>query len=160
MRLTHITLSSLALVLLVATGAAAQEATSGSSPDGDRTQIERPAAELSDFIDRRHDDRDIVDTAMVFTNAGDPSIVRCLARSGDGREVGRTWLKVPRQGLRFILASDIAHGVDFIGSVACSTHARVTGSALLVGAELTDLPTHRVALGGAVRLSFPLVITR
>ena len=153
--------TSLALGLFLATPANAQKIAAVDMLDGDGVRIERRAGELGDATRVRPDDRDFIDTAMVFTNASTRTIVRCLARDDDGAPVGRAWVLLPNRGLRFILASDIAGGLDFVGSVECLTNGRVVGTALLLGpGGVTDLPSRRVHVDGPVGLAFPVVVTR
>ncbi len=106
-------------------------------------EVAHEATELQDLL-RTHPDRDLVDSALVFTNNSlRPVRIGCRAFDGDGHVVGKVWLGVPARGLRFALASDLSDGYDFIGSARCwSTGRGVTGSAfLLKPLAITDLPS-------------------
>jgi len=122
----------------------------------DEIEITRDAAQLQAHIDVR--DRDQFDTALVFTNLGNQSArIACRAFAANGDPVGRVWLHVPANGLRFVLASDLSHGEDYIGHVMCRT-GRVIGSAVLLGpSSLTDVAARPMRrLGSTV---FPVVAT-
>ena len=123
--------------------------------------LSRDGIELREVLDRPVDE-DIMDTALVFTNTGRIATrVVCKAFDDEGAAVGRTALKVPGLGLRFVLASDVANGADFLGSVQCSTQGRVLGSAFLLGVGgVTDLPARQGDSEGALRVRFPVVVTR
>ena len=56
--------------------------------EGDGVRIERGAVELGEAARVRPDDRDFVDTALIFTNAATRTIVRCLARDDNGEALG------------------------------------------------------------------------
>jgi hypothetical protein len=123
--------------LLLAPFAAAQEPL-------EEVEVIRDAVELKEAMESTYD-RDFVDTALVFTNQRRwGARVHCVGYDGNGRPVGRVWLKVPPRGVRFAFASDVANDRDFIGSVRCRTRGRVLGSAfLLKPLAITDLPSHQ-----------------
>ncbi|MFP8882363.1 MAG: hypothetical protein AAEJ52_12735 [Myxococcota bacterium] len=147
--------------IAVALVLSASSAAAGSALDaaGDGIEINRDSAELRDELRPRDVDRDIADTALVFTNLGGNHVrVRCVAFDGNGRAIGRAWLRVPALGVRYLLASDLADGVDFIGHAQCATLSVVKGTAVLLGADVTDLPSMQPdSLYGRIR--FPLVAT-
>ncbi|MCS5636949.1 MAG: hypothetical protein NZ990_10555 [Myxococcota bacterium] len=120
----------------------------------DEIEISRDAAELQAQIDLR--DRDLVDTALVFTNIGLGSArVACRAFDANGDPVGRIRMHVPANGLRFVLASDLSHGQDFVGHVMCRT-GRVIGSAVLLApSAITDLKARPMRRLGSTL--FPVV---
>ena len=130
----------IASTLLWAPFAAAQE---DASPAG--VEITRDAVELQDVLEPRHD-IDFTDSAVVFTNASHRTArVSCVGYNGNGRVVGRIWMKVPARGVRFALASDLSHDADFVGSAQCWTRSRVIGSAFLLRpGDVTDLPSRRL----------------
>jgi hypothetical protein len=137
MNLTHTLFSLVACALLLAPTAGAQDVL---SLEGVETV--RDASELQDLLSPPPD-RDSVDTAIVFSNdLNRPAHVGCVGFDGDGQFVGHAWLRVPARGLRFVLASDLSSGSDFIGSVRCWTPGRaIIGSAFLLGpSAVTDLP--------------------
>lgn len=125
--------------------------------EADAREITRDATALR--ADLRVDDRDLVDTALVFTNAGDArAIVLCRAFDADGERVGRIRLKVPAGGLRYALASDLSLGRDFVGRVQCSARSRVLASAVLLAPmAMTDLDVHQHQ--GIGSILFPVVAT-
>ncbi len=123
--------------------------------------IERDAADLAVDLAPRDVDRDVADTALVFTNLGDDARVLCVGFDKAGDPVGRAWVKVPRLGLRYLLASDLSNGADFVGHVQCASPGTVRGSAVFLGAGFSDLtveqprrPTPRLS-----RMRFLLVAT-
>lgn len=123
-------------------------------------EINRDARDLQAEVRPRPVDRDVVDTALVFTNlGGEDRRVRCVGFDHEGRKVGRIWLKVPALGLRYALASDVSSHRDFIGSVQCGAGPNVAGSVVLLGPGLTDLPVLQPQLDQAGRIRFPLVAT-
>ena len=121
----------------------------------DLVDISREVDELPTDFDR---DPDVADTALVFTNLGRrTSWVKCVGFNKNGAAIGRTKTEIPPLGLRYVLASDISNGVDFIGHVQCSPKGRVVGSVVFIGPSLTDLPVRNGKLGHDRRIRFPLV---
>lgn len=125
------------MLILVAAPSLAQSET--------EVEIDRPADELLDALADPVDptDPDAVDSALVFTSAGGPAAVRCTARDGNGNRVGSPVIvPVPAEGLRWIRASDLSNGADFVGSARCTSLGAVAGSAFMVGPRgATDLPS-------------------
>lgn len=124
-------------------------------------EIVRDATDLAVDLAPRDVDRDVADTAMVFTNIGADARVFCVGFNKQGVPVGRAWLKVPRLGLRYLLASDLSDGADFVGHAQCAAPGTVRGSAVFLGAgfsdldvEQTDRLTRRIG-----RIKFLLVAT-
>ncbi|MEM7410313.1 MAG: hypothetical protein AAF430_08775 [Myxococcota bacterium] len=125
----------------------------------DAVEVDRDGVALIDAIRVPEPDRDVADTAIVLTNFGprDQKVV-CGGFNKNGRAVGRVWVKVPAHGLRYVLASDLADDLDFIGSAQCAASGNIRGSAIFLGPGLTDLPVQQIH-GAAGRLRFPLVAT-
>jgi hypothetical protein len=122
-------------------------------------EIDRDAVALQDELRVRDIDRDVADTALVFTNLGGlDARVRCVAFDRNGRPIGRAWVKLPSLGLRYVLASDISRNRDFIGHAQCGAPATVEGTAVFLGPGLTDLPSIQPT-GNYGRIRFPLVTT-
>lgn len=154
-------------LLLSASSATAQTTIDDSEPARDTvdhvrdigTEIVRDAGALRDELRLRDLDTDIADTALVFTNLGaNATRVKCVAYDGDGQAIGRAWVGVPRLGVRYLLASDLANGADFIGQVQCSARKNIRGTAVFLGGGITDLPSmHPTRNRGRIR--FPLVAT-
>lgn len=161
MRLIQSTFSALCLSLLLASAAGAQSLGTTDVTQADGVSVDRDSLELADRVNTPPEDVDFVDTAMIFTNTDGRSIVKCAARNANGKLIGRAWVALPNRGLRFLLASDIAGGTDFVGSVDCRSNGRVVGTALLLGPRgVTDLPSRRIQLDGPVGIAFPVVATR
>ncbi len=121
--------------------------------------IERDAASLKDRIEQPPDpDRDVADTAIVITNLRRMfGVATCVAFDYDGNLVGRARVRVPALGLRWLLASDISDGADFIGSAHCYIQGHMLGSAIFLGPGITDLPVHQTNVAGAFRIAIPVV---
>jgi hypothetical protein len=119
--------------------------------------ISRDIDTLPSEIEPQPEDPDLADTALVFTNMDRRSAgVICVGFNKNGRAVGRTATRIPPLGLRYVLASDISNGVDFIGQVQCSPRGNVVGSVVFIGPAVTDLPVRNGKLGKS-RIRFPLV---
>jgi hypothetical protein len=128
--------------------------------DPEAIEVDRDAVDLRTHIRDRSLDPDSVDTAVVFTNTrSTPALVKCVGFDDRGHIVGAARTRVPGNGLRYLRASDIAHDRDFVGSVLCKSNGRVIGSALLVGAQLTDLEVRERSAKQRTVLRFPLVAT-
>ena len=122
-------------------------------------EVTRSADELQAVL-RPHPDLDIVNTVLVFNNAlRATTVVRCVAFGHNGRPLGRAKLKVPGNGLRFLLASDLANGRDFIGSAICKAKGKVVPSAFIVGRGLTDAKAKSRFDWPGTRMRFPAVVT-
>lgn len=121
-------------------------------------EIQRDVRDLAP--DLRPIDEDVANTALVFTN-GSPRDLRviCVGFDSDGRVVGRTAVKVPANGTKYALASDLSNGADFVGNAQCSGNKTVQASAIFLGPCLTDLPVANVEHDGAGRIRFGLVAT-
>lgn len=123
----------------------------------DAVEISRDIDTLPDVIEPDPSDMDVADTALVFTNLSRrTSWVKCVGFNKNGEPVGRTKTQIPPLGLRYVRASDISNGVDFIGQVQCKPVGLVVGSVVFVGPALTDLPVRNGHLGVS-RIHFPLV---
>lgn len=140
-------------LFLLAPGVSAQ---SLESEDREVKHVDRSylSAELRD-----RPDRDVADTALVFTNfSGQRQKVLCGGFNHHGSLVGLARTVVPANGVRFILASDLADELDFVGSAQCAAAGEVKGTAVFLGPGLTDLPVEpiRERFG---RMKFPLIAT-
>ena len=114
--------------------------------------IDRDGMALRAELDVRPDDRDTTDTAIIASNtSGRPARVICTAFDANGNRLGTAGMRVPGKGLRYLRASDLANGVDYVGQVRCrSGNASIQGSALLVGAGgITDLPVVQHSVNGS-----------
>ena len=143
------------IAVLVAPSALAQEATVAT----DIREVERTADGLRDRIEQPPDpDRDVADTAIVLTNLTYArAVATCAAFDDSGRLIGRARVRIPRMGLRWLLASDISNDVDFIGSTHCFVVGQVAVSAVFLGPGVTDLPVHPDVVDGMYRIVVPLV---
>lgn len=121
-------------------------------------QVHRRIVELARDIRDRPIDRDRFDTAVVFssTRLGRVPVV-CAALDGNGIVIGTARTVVPGNGVRYLLASDISNGRDFIGSVICKAGGSVLGSIVLLGDDLTDLRVRQRGTNSWTLLRFPLV---
>ena len=125
-------------------------------------EIDRDADTLRDVIRPRPKDVDIADTVLVFTNTGPQQArVGCVAYDRSGTAIGRARVLVPPNGLKFMTASDLSNGRDFIGQVACRTQEHVIPSGIFLGPE-TEIENLNVRVGEhdyKTRIRFPLVAT-
>jgi len=106
-------------------------------------------------------DTDVANTALIFNNTtGQDTLVVCSAYSAEGRMLGRKTAQIPARGLRYLRASDISKGVDFIGSAVCSSRARVAASAVfLAPGAMTNLDVIQLGPWDDTSIRFPLVAT-
>ncbi len=146
-------MGALAALLVLA---APFSASAQTSDDG--VEVMRDAAELRDII--RDHDPDTINTALVLTNQGGPAtIARCVAFNAHGEKIGRAWVRLPANGLRIMLASDVAGGLDFVGSIRCHARGDVVGSAFIVGPGLTDATVHHSFTWNESRIRAQVVVS-
>ena len=136
------------MAMALAAPVSAEETPTRDQPVLNEIEVTHSVNELEAVL-RRHPDIDVTDTALVFNNAlRRTTVVRCVAFGRNGRPLGRVRTKVPGNGLQFILASDLADGLDFIGSARCWARGRVVPSAFIVGpGMLTDTPAKATFTG-------------
>ena len=149
-------LSLLTAGVMLAAGASAEFATVASLDDSrDDAQLK---VEMRDAM--RHD-TDVANTALVFNNTGNSeAVVYCRAFGPDGRALGRKVARIPKKGLRYLRASDLAGGADFIGSATCTTRVRVVASAVfLAPGVLTNLDVVQLGPWDDSTIRFPLIAT-
>ena len=121
-------------------------------------EITRDATSLRDYVSMHPVDPDRVNTALIFTNVGvNKTRVGCIAYNQHGTPIDRGWVRVAPNGMRFVLASEIAGGRDFVGNVKCKSAGRVIGSAVLLAPGLTDLPVEQHQHAGNTHLRFPVI---
>jgi hypothetical protein len=146
-------LCAVAMAGALALPVAAQEAEPG------EVEVDRDPGALLEAI---HADRDVVETALVFTNLLERDVrVGCRAFGRNGQLVGRAATGLPARGLRAILASDFAPGGDFVGSVQCVAGGRVLGEALLLApGGISSLEVLQRPRNKSTGLEFPLVAQR
>jgi len=76
-------------------------------------------------------DVDVVDTALVFNNPRNhKTLIAWVGYNANGRALGRAYTVVPANGVRFIRASDISNGRDYLGSASCKARARLIPASL------------------------------
>ena len=122
--------------------------------------VDRDGDALRDEIRPRPVDSDIADTALVFTNlTGNHVDVPCIARDQSGSLIGRTRTRLPARGLRYLRASDFSDGRDFVGHAECKSNGHAAATAVLFGAEITDLPATSRRRGRGMHHRFPLIAT-
>ena len=134
MKDTHLRKALCALCITLASGAVlAQEADSG-------IEIMRDAVDLQALLKRPvNQPPNILNTALVLTNQiGAPARVNCVAYDQRGQAIGRAWTRVPGNGTRVMLASDISYGANFVGNIDCHSAGEVVGAAFIVGAAFSD----------------------
>ena len=127
--------------------------------DGDNVgiQVVRDAAELQAMLKRRPD-VDVIDTALIFNNPRrHQTLVACVGYNANGRALGRAYTVVPANGVRFLRASDISNGRDFLGSAECKARARVIPSSFVVGVGFSDAPARIVNGWDNSTIRFPVV---
>ncbi len=127
------------------------------SIDEGRTSVELEA-DLKQSVDRV---TNVVNTALTFHNPGrGRAIVVCAAYDGNGNLLGTKAVHIPPRGLRYLRASDIAYGVDFVGTAECKSRSRVRGSAILLApGALTNLDVRHSGRSWVTFISFPLVVS-
>ncbi|MFK7897151.1 MAG: hypothetical protein AB8G23_14995 [Myxococcota bacterium] len=115
-------------------------------------------AEVKEAVER---DTDVANTALVFNNVTrSDSYVVCTAYDGDGKDLGTRRAYVPRRGVRYLRASDLSGGVDFVGSALCTSRHRMVASAVFLGpGAVTNLDVIQPGTYDATRIRFPLIAT-
>jgi len=142
-----------AALLSLGSGRAAAQAVE--EVDIGRLEVEL-RVDITDAIER---DTDVANTALVFNNAGRvATTVYCTAFSGNGEILGRGKTRVPAKGVRYLRASDLSDGVDFVGSAVCKARGRVTAtSVFLAPGAITALDVKQYRRKRTSRMRFPLV---
>ena len=115
-------------------------------------------AEVKDAVER---DVDTANTALVFNNVTrSDSYVVCTAYDGNGNNLGTKRAYVPKRGVKYLRASDLSNGVDFVGSAVCTSRARMAASAVFLGpGTITNLDVIQPGTWDATRIRFPLIAT-
>lgn len=132
------TVATIGAALVCCSFTYAQDLNATEIPD---LEVDRSLAELDRGLAERHPDSDIFNTAIVFTSyQNSVQLVRCAGFDANGNLVGRTRTRVPADGARLILSSDISNGTDYLGKISCASRGDVFGSAFLLGPEFNDLP--------------------
>jgi hypothetical protein len=146
--------ASTAALLMLADLAGAQEV---AEVDEARDEIELQA-DVRDAIDR---DTDVANTALVFNNASRvATTVHCTAYSANGKAIGRKIARIPALGVRYLRASDLSGGADFVGSALCKARGSVVPSAVfLAPGSITNLDILRKKRKKTTWMRFPLVAT-
>ena len=113
-------------------------------------------ADLRRWVDR---DTDVVNTALTFSNPSHGrAIVVCAVYDGDGHLLGTKAAHIPPRGLRYFRASDLASGVDFVGTAECKSRTQVLGSAILLApGALTNLDVQHLLRSRVTYIRYPLV---
>lgn len=117
-----------ALLLLVTTSA-------GLAQTPTEIEVDRDTDELKVLV-LPDPGRTMTDTALVFSNpGGSAAIVRCNAYNKNGVWIGRSRTTVPARGVRYIRASDLSGGDNFLGNARCWSARRTIGTGYLVTRE-------------------------
>ena len=154
----ELVLCALACAALAAPLASAEDGPDTAPDVAGEADIGRDVRDLQ--TDIRPPDDDVADTAIVFSNfAGSERRVRCIAYDGAGEKIGRGHVGIPARGTRYIRASDLSTGAEFIGHVVCGARSSVFAAVVFVGGGLTDLPAVQHHGKGWGRIRIPLVIT-
>ena len=125
--------------------------------EGIGVEVTRLEPELMDML-KMDRDIDVIDTALIFNNPrGKRTLVTCVGYSANGRALGRAFTVVPANGVRFIRASDISDGRDFLGSARCEARYRVVPSSFIVGVGFSDAPARVVHGWDNTSIRFPIV---
>jgi hypothetical protein len=74
--------------------------------------------------------------------------------------IGRKVARIPGRGVRYLSASDLSGGADFIGSAVCASRTRVAASAIfLAPGSLTNLDVIQAGPWDDTKIRFPLIAT-
>ncbi|MDP6377344.1 MAG: hypothetical protein QF515_18855 [Pseudomonadales bacterium] len=141
------------LFLLALTGTAIAD------PADTPADIDRDGDALRDELSLRPDDRDITDTAVVATNtSSQPAVMICAAFDSNGHKLGAASMRVPAKGLRYVRASDLSNGIDYVGQVKCRTgNHGIHGSVFLMGpGGTTDMPVLQRGVNGSKHIVAPV----
>ena len=158
--LTRISLTrsiAFATAALLLSAGAAQAQTMLDSVDDSRSE-DQLRADVKEAVER---DNDVANTALVFNKTtNEVTHVFCAAHGANGEILGRKVARIPGKGVRYLRASDLSSGADFIGSAACSTRGRVVGSAVfLAPGSMTSLEVIQAAAWDSNSIRFPLIAT-
>ena len=149
-------------VLLTAQIAGAQSADlSDDGVSGVRDiNVVRDASDLPRDIRPRPIDEDTADTALLFTNNDATHVrVKCIARNMHGEIIGRLRTRIAGNGLAYLRASDFSNGRDFVGHAECKTSGHTSGTAVLVGLNVTNLDVESRQSGHVTLHNFPVIAT-
>ena len=84
--------------------------------------------------------------------------VSCVAIDGNGNILGRGYTVVPSNGLRYLRASDLSNGIDYVGSALCKADGRAEASAVfLAPSAITSLKVRQRGRRGGMLFRFPVV---
>ncbi len=126
---------------------------------GDGIEITRNATDLTAVLRDHPTDPNVLDTALILTNqTGTAARARCIAYGHGGQTIGRAWLKLPANGMRIVLASDITQGGNFVGSIRCKARGHVVGSAFILGAVFSAAQVNNATAWNESRISAPVVV--
>lgn len=135
-------------------------ATTGQAQELSEVDIGRLEIELrTDITDAVERDTDVVNTALVFHNSGiRDAAVRCVGYGANGEVLGRGMTRVPAKGVRYLRASDLSDGVDFVGSALCKANGNVVATAVfLAPGAITDLDVQQRPRRRRSHMRFPLI---
>jgi hypothetical protein len=103
-----------------------------------------PALRLKEAIEDQPTRPPGLDTALLFTNLGRaPAKVSMKAYYANGDLAGSKDLEVPGNGLAYVFASELHSDTAdrrLLGKVVAVGRGELTGTAVLVGGPVTDLP--------------------
>ena len=147
--------ASAALLLLLASSSASAQTVDARDDSRSETELR---AEVRQAIER---DTDVANTALVFNNTtNEDASVLCRAYGANGELLGRRFARVPARGVRYLRASDLSSGADFVGSAVCASRSRVAASAVfLAPGSITNLDVIQAGPWDAHNIRFPLIAT-
>ena len=146
-------LAAAAVFLFVGVASAQQVRTRDDSRDEEQLKVEvRQAMER---------DTDVANTALVFNNVGPTETgLVCTGYNANGIVLSRKFARIPGNGVRYLRASDLSNGADFIGSAVCTVRGRVAASAIfLAPGAMTNLDVIQAGPWDSTKIRFPLIAT-
>lgn len=122
-------------------------------------EITREASDIEAVIRDQRVNPDVLDTALILTNQSRQVVkARCIAYDHSGQAMGRAWVRLPANGMRIFLASDIVTARNFVGSVRCKTRGHVLGSAFILGSAFSSAQVKNTRSWDESRISAPVVV--
>ena len=128
-------------------------------------EIDRGATELSELLTGgphpKPEVGGLLDSAMVITSvSGNETVAHCYANDHNGKIAGRVRLRIPANGVRFFLASDIIAERGFVGSVICTAPGFVIGTEVMFGVIDTSIDVEQDYRAGTSSMLFPVTAMR
>ena len=133
--------------------------------DAVEVEIDRDATQLSELLagapHPKPEVGGLLDSAMVITSvSGYETVARCHANDHNGKIAGRVRVRIPPNGVRFFLASDIIAERGFVGSVICTAAGFVLGTEVMFGVIDTAIDVEQDYRSGTTSILFPVTAMR